>query len=125
MTWICLVDDDPEVRDALTELLRGAGYGVLAYRDGAEAIEALDAAFEMPRLVILDHVLVRMTGKEVVKHLRSGQRARYVPVLVVTGMDLDAAFFLPWGVQGVLRKPVAGEDLLRSVAAVIAAKPAG
>jgi two-component system OmpR family response regulator len=116
LTWICLVDDEPEVCDVLTEALRAAGHGVQSFRDGSDALEAVETALEPPRLVILDVLLRHMSGREVLRRLRVGRRVPDVPVLVITGMDVDEAYFAPWPILGVLRKPIAVEELLATVA---------
>jgi DNA-binding response OmpR family regulator len=116
MTWICVVDDEPDVCDVLTEVLRGAGYGARSFRDGSDALEAIEKALEPPRLVILDVLLARMSGREVLRLLRTGHRVPDVPVLVITAMDVDKAYFAPWPILAVLRKPIAVEELLATVA---------
>ena len=119
MTWICVVDDEPDVCDVLTEVLRAAGYGARSFPDGSDALEAIEKALEPPRLVILDVLLARMSGREVLRLLRTGHRVPDVPVLVITGMDVDKAYFAPWPVLGVLRKPIAVEELLATVARAV------
>lgn len=115
MTWICLVDDDVEVCDVLTDALRGAGYEVRAFVDGSDALEAIDQASSPPELVLLNLLLPHMSGQDVLKQLRRGQHAPDVPVIVITGLDVNAAAFDPPGVAAVLRKPVAVDQLLAAV----------
>jgi DNA-binding response OmpR family regulator len=122
LTWICLVDDDPDVGDALTEALRSAGHGVQSFRDGSDALEAIESSLEAPRLVILDVILRHLSGREVLRRIRAGRRVPNVPVIVVTGMDVDAAYFAPWPVHVVLRKPVVIERLLEAVAEALRPK---
>jgi two-component system OmpR family response regulator len=116
VTWICLVDDEPDVCDVLTEALRGAGYGVQSFQDGSDALEAIEKSLEAPRLVILDVLLRSLSGREVLRRLRAGRRVPKVPVLVITGMDVDENYFAPWPIAGILRKPIAVEVLLKAVA---------
>lgn len=122
MTWICVVDDEPEVRDALTDVLRNAGYGVQSFRDGSDALEAIESALEPPRLVLLDLVLPNLSGLEVLRRIRVGRRVPDVPVLMITGMEVNAAYFHPWPVAGVLRKPVAADALLEALANALRAR---
>jgi DNA-binding response OmpR family regulator len=60
-----------------------------------------------------------MSGREVLRLLRIGRRVPEVPVLVVTGMDVDNAYFAPWPILGVLRKPIALDELLATVARAV------
>jgi DNA-binding response OmpR family regulator len=119
LTWICLVDDQPEVCDVLTDVLRGAGHGVQSFRDGSDALEAIESALEGPRLVILDLVLPHMSGQEVLRRIRKGRRVPNVPVLVITGLDVDEAELAPFAIAALLRKPIAVEELLTAVAAAL------
>jgi len=115
VTWICLVDDEPDVCDALTDALRNEGFGVQSFRDGSDALEGIDRALETPRLVILDVLLGSLSGREVLRRIRTGHRVPDVPVLVITAMDVDESYFKPWPVLAVLRKPVAMDKLMAAV----------
>jgi DNA-binding response OmpR family regulator len=64
-----------------------------------------------------------MSGRELLKRIRTGSRAPNVPVLVITGTDVAATELEPWPIVGVMRKPVAIDDLLAAVAAALV--PAG
>jgi DNA-binding response OmpR family regulator len=119
LTWICLVDDDPDVCDALTDALRSVGHGVQSFRNGEDALQAIENALEPPRLVLLDVLLGVLSGREVLRRIREGHRAPNVPVVVISGMDLDERYFAPWPVTAVLRKPVVVADLLRVVAGAL------
>ena len=119
MTWICLIDDDPDVCDVLTEALRGAGHGVQSFPDGSDALEAIDRALEPPRLVVLDVLLRHMSGREVLRRLREGRRVPNVPVLVITGMDVNESYFSPWPVVAVMRKPIMVDAFLKAVGRAI------
>lgn len=118
------MDDEPEVCDVLTEALRAGGYGVRSFRDGSDALEAIDEALEPPRLVVLNLLLPYMSGKDLLSRIRMGRRVPDVPVVVITGMDVNEAYLLPFTVSAVLRKPVSVDRLLATIAAAVAPKPA-
>jgi two-component system cell cycle sensor histidine kinase/response regulator CckA len=61
---ILVVEDEPEVRNALTEILTGLGYDVLPAADGLEGLELLREHRERILLVITDVVMPRMGGKD-------------------------------------------------------------
>jgi len=116
LTWICLVEDEHDVRDAVTDALRNSGYGVQSFQNGTDALAAIDTALEPPRLVILDLLLPGLSGKDFLKRIRTGQRVPDVPVLVITGTDVDEGYLSPWPVVAVLRKPVLLDTLVATVA---------
>jgi DNA-binding response OmpR family regulator len=123
VTWICIIDDDPQVGDVLVDALRGAGYGARSFVDGNDALAAIDESLEAPRLVLLDLIMPTVSGHDVLRRIRIGALAG-VPVVVVTGLDdVTESSFDPWRVSAVLHKPIAIEELLAMVARVLSATP--
>lgn len=82
---ILVVDDDPDVRKILTEMLRGLGFESRAAVDGVDALE--QARQEPPDAVLLDISMPEMDGLEVCRHLRSEAATAAVPILLLTGHD--------------------------------------
>src|SRR5438132_14211884 len=68
-TTILVVDDDVQLLKIVTHNLQAEGYQVLAVRDGAEALEAIER--DAPDLVLLDVMLPRMDGFEVCQRVRA------------------------------------------------------
>jgi CheY-like chemotaxis protein len=123
MTWLLVADDNDDVRELLAAALRGRGHVVRTAADGAEVVWMLDDATEMPAVLILDLVMPRVTGREVLRAIRSLGRARRVPVVVVTGHDdLSDADIAALAITVVLRKPVAMERLFVAVDQACAAR---
>jgi DNA-binding response OmpR family regulator len=123
MTWICVVDDVADVRDELAEALRQRGYDVRAFPDGMEALHAIDSAPDVPGLVLLDILLPYMTGLEVLERLRARARTAAVPVLLMTGFELEETRVPAAEAAGVLRKPLALDHLLASIEQMVGAPP--
>jgi CheY-like chemotaxis protein len=80
--------------------------------DGEEALHFIDAVevdqnAPCPALVLLDMNLPRVSGDEVLKHLRSSQRCREAAVLIVTSSDAirDRDVTAALGIDGYFRKP--------------------
>jgi CheY-like chemotaxis protein len=71
MTRILIIDDDPQIRLMLKELLEREGYGVRAASNGFEALDQFDQ--EKPDLVITDVVMPDMDGLELMVRLRKQQ----------------------------------------------------
>lgn len=107
---ILLVDDDPELAVALTPHLEGCGWTVRYARDGAEAVRLAADGFD---LTVVDMMLPRLSGFQVVHQLR----ARFGPgVPIVMTSEFDApehrAYAALVGVSSFLAKPFALEQLL-------------
>lgn len=109
---VLVVDDEPDIVDFLTTVLRDEGYGTETARDGVEALAKIDQL--RPALVILDLMMPRMTGFEVLDQLRSRPPHRRPSVIVLSaksthGDILDA---LERGADDFIAKPFDLEDLL-------------
>src|SRR5579871_2511934 len=88
---VLLVDDDGDFRLVLAEALRDDGHQVIEARSGEAALAVLDhvarTAARPPDLVVLDLLMPRMSGIEVLQRLRKSQRWARLPVLVVTAVN--------------------------------------
>ncbi len=85
MTKILLVDDSKFLRMAIERGLARAGYEVITAADGPSALEA--ARKEAPNLILLDMLLPRMTGPDVLKALKKDPATRGIAVVVLTGLS--------------------------------------
>ena len=88
---ILAVDDDPDIRDALTMVLESQGYKVVTAQDGIEALANLKA--EKPDLMILDLLMPKMDGWAVCKELQDPRWAKYrdIPILILTSVREEAS----------------------------------
>ncbi|MEO0326455.1 MAG: response regulator, partial [Myxococcota bacterium] len=122
---VLVVDDDPAVRDTLKRALERSGYEVETAADGEEA---LDRVVEVrPSLVLLDLMMPKVDGFEVLARLRDDDMLRDLPVLCFTARDLDGEerARLRRGMAKVLQKGGRGgeallEEIRRQVASHIA-----
>ena len=85
---ILLVEDDRFLRKAAEVRLRRAGYTVITAADGEEAIATASAM--RPDLVLLDLIMPRMQGFEVLRLLRTQPNMEGVPIVVLTNLSQDA-----------------------------------
>ena len=85
---ILLVEDDRFLRKAAEVRLRRAGYTVVTAADGEEAIATATAM--RPDLVLLDLIMPRMQGLEVLRVLRTQPTMEGVPIVVLTNLSQDA-----------------------------------
>ena len=113
---ILLVDDEVRNLRLVEPMLAAEGYAVRTAANGAEALEAMQAA-PMPDLVLLDVMMPGIDGFEVAARLKSDERTRNVPVIMVTALDdrhsrLKA---LAAGVEDFVSKPVDRPELVTRV----------
>jgi CheY-like chemotaxis protein len=86
---LLVVDDDPDVTDMVRQLLADEPYEVDSAADGHEALEAIARA--APAVILLDLLMPRMDGFQVIQHLQQDSRYRAIPIIVLTAKTLTAA----------------------------------
>ena len=108
-----VVDDDEDMRDALSQLLDTAGLRVEVHADGAAFLEVFDAGH--PGCILLDMAMPGMTGLEVQAALRD--RGFDVPIVFLTGNgDIPMAVkAMKAGAADFLEKPIRGAELIERV----------
>lgn len=84
MTTILLVDDSILLRAANAAILTRAGYTVLTAGDGEEALQVVRQ--HRPDLVILDLMMPKLGGEQVLQALREDATTKYIPVIVLTSL---------------------------------------
>ena len=112
---ILLVDDEPELLQALTVRLTAAGFTCDAAANGKEAFEKL--VHQRPDLIILDLLMPEMSGYEVCRRLKEDERTASIPVVVLTAVPGRAVKqTAQWlGVSSVLNKPFDSAELVSTV----------
>src|SRR5579862_6081237 len=108
---VLVVDDSEELRTFVTALLEDAGFLVEQASDGVEALER--ARQRRPDLILLDVVMPRMDGLDLLLRLRSDLAPPIPPVILCSGFDLTEEEALRRGAKRFLRKPIAPADLLQ------------
>ncbi|MDR2106432.1 MAG: response regulator transcription factor [Coriobacteriales bacterium] len=113
---ILVVDDEPSITEVVSYNLRKEGYNVQVAADGATAVSLVSAnTFD---LVILDVMLPKMDGYEVLRHIRANSS---VPVLFLSARDteLDKVVGLEIGGDDYLAKPFGVRELIARVKALL------
>lgn len=82
---VLLVDDNRLVKLANQRLLTRAGYNVITAADGEEAVTAARQA--IPDVILLDMMLPKLSGHEVLRLLKNDLATAQIPVIVVTGLS--------------------------------------
>jgi len=107
---VLVVDDDPDILDALSEILEVEGYEVQRARNGREALQALEHA--PPDLVLLDLMMPVMDGWEFARSLEPSSR----PPIIVLSADRNVSVKAQEiGALGWLAKPFELAELLAAV----------
>jgi CheY-like chemotaxis protein len=106
---VFIVDDDPVLVEALTELLREEGYRVEAHTDATSALDRLRAGVR-PDVVLLDYLMPAMNGEEFLEALESADIR--VKVMLFTAMHEPRIRARGGLVRGMIRKPFDIDRLL-------------
>ncbi|HZM49070.1 MAG TPA: response regulator, partial [Vicinamibacteria bacterium] len=122
---ILAVDDDANVLRMMEMLLQSKRYRVLTARAGREALAKVRES--MPDLVILDGMLPEVHGFEICRQLKTSERFRHIPVVMVsavhTGWRFAADVKQTYGADDYVEKPFEAADLLRRVEALLNRSP--
>lgn len=105
---VLVAEDDASVRLTLEFVLQDEGFDVLFAHDGEEALRL--ARDSMPSAILLDQVMPKMDGKEVLSALRSDAATSTIPVFVLSGMDLAAPE--EWADARFVGKPFSPSELV-------------
>ena len=113
---VLVVDDSPTGRHAAMHLLEKRGYQVSTAVDGADALEKIAAA--PPLLVVLDIVLPKLNGYEVLRHLKASDSTRTIKVILVSSKSQESDRFwgLKQGADDYIAKPYKDAALVAAVA---------
>jgi two-component system alkaline phosphatase synthesis response regulator PhoP len=121
---ILIVDDDPDLVDAVSTILESKGYELVKAYGGVEGLKKAKA--ERPDLIILDVMMPDKDGYEVCKELKANEKYRSIPILLLTavvsniptsrytqqmGMETEADDFVD--------KPVEPKELVKRVEALL------
>jgi CheY-like chemotaxis protein len=112
---ILIVEDDAAIRDALADGLEGEGFDVRAAEDGARALELIEES--VPSLILLDLMMPRMTGWQLIDEMRKSPDLHDIPVVIVTAARYAGS--VPSGSPTFI-KPLRLERLIQSIRAFLA-----
>ena len=116
---ILLVDDDPDLVEMYKDFLAPQQYRMVTASNGEEAV--IKAGEETPDLIILDIVMPKMNGYEVIGRLKENARTCNIPIIILTGYGLDQARLgdLSSRAFPALHKPISMKEFLKSVSIVL------
>lgn len=105
---LLLIEDEPDIRDSLREILEAEGYAVRTAANGAEGLAALEA-MPAPDLILLDLLMPVMNGTEFLAEQQKRPTLSAIPVVVLSA---DSALAPRPRVYSHVRKPVDLTELL-------------
>ena len=114
---LLLADDDPTITNSLVPFFERAGFYVLTAANGMEALEK--AQSHRPDLIVLDVLMPRMDGREVLRRLRRAGLQTPTILLTQVGDAIERALALEEGADDYLNKPFESHELLARVRAVL------
>lgn len=120
---LLVADDDRDVTDTLCKILSRAGYEVTVAYDGQEALEKV--ATDNPDIILLDLMMPKLNGFEVLKEIRTRFQDRWRPVIIISAQteldtikkcyDMEADHYLS--------KPCTPEAILHGIRTMISLIP--
>jgi len=119
---ILIVDDEPFNLDLLEQELSDQGYLIERANDGAEALQKVPSF--LPDLILLDYMMPKMNGIEVVKQLKQDERYKGIPVILLTAKasQEDKVKGLDAGADDYVVKPFESFELLARVRSMMRIK---
>src|SRR3989344_5430902 len=85
MKRILFIEDEKALQKTLTKTLQASGFEVINAYDGEEGLAL--AQKEAPDLILLDLILPKMNGNDVLERLKKGETTRDIPVIVLTNLE--------------------------------------
>ena len=115
MVDVLIAEDDAAILDSLSFILQRAGWSISSVMDGDAALQAVRRL--RPRMMVLDIMLPKRTGLEVLKQIRAEEGTRNVPVLILTarGQQHDRQIAAELRADGFVTKPYANGDVIDEV----------
>ncbi|HEX2531727.1 MAG TPA: response regulator [Burkholderiaceae bacterium] len=114
-TRVLLTEDEPNIVESLTFILKRAGYEVFAVFDGEAAVLRLRS--DPPDIVILDVMLPKLHGFEVLKLIKTDPVLKTLPVIILTakGQAHDRQLAGEIGADAFITKPFSNRDIIDQI----------
>ena len=112
---VLIAEDEPSILESLDFILRRAGFSIASVTDGDAVLAAVRR--DQPRLVVLDVMLPKRSGFEVLKQIRADDATRELPVMILTakGQAQDRRVAEELGASSFVTKPYANADVVGAV----------
>ena len=112
---VLIAEDEPSILESLDFILRRAGWSIASVTDGDAVLAALRR--DRPKVLVLDVMLPRRSGFDVLKQVRADDALRTMPVLILTakGQAQDRRVAEELGADAFVTKPYANADVVDEV----------
>ena len=116
---ILIAEDEPSILESLDFILKRAGWTISTVTDGDAALEAVRRL--RPRLVVLDVMLPKRSGFDVLKQIRANAELRDLPVMILTakGQQQDRRIAEDLGADAFMTKPYANAEVVDMVRQIL------
>jgi DNA-binding response OmpR family regulator len=113
---ILVVDDDPDILDALQFMLEDAGYEVTTTEKGEYAENLHDTNGGLPDVIILDVLLSGKDGRLICQKLKSQAETRHIPIIMMSAHNNAGQSIAIIGADDFVAKPFDMDELLAKIA---------
>ena len=113
---ILVVDDDPDILDALRFMLEDAGYEVKTSEKGEYVENLCDTNGGLPDVIILDVLLSGKDGRLICQKLKSQEDTRHIPIIMISAHPNAKQSVSAVGADDFMAKPFDMDDLLAKIA---------
>jgi len=119
---ILIVDDEEDILTYLSTLLQDHGYETRMAKDGVEAWKKVEE--DVPDLITLDISMPEKSGIRFYRDLKTSDRLKGIPIIIVTGVSEDFKKFISSRHQvpapeGFVSKPIDQEEILKTISSII------
>lgn len=112
---VLIAEDEPSILESLDFILRRAGWSIDSVTDGESVLDRVRRS--RPRVLVLDVMLPKRSGFDVLKQLRADSETRDLPVLILTakGQQQDRRIAEELGADGFVTKPYSNAEVVGAV----------
>lgn len=112
---VLLIEDEPNIIEAISFILSRDGWTVHTHSNGQTALDAVIS--RAPDLIVLDVMLPGRSGLEILKDIRANEAISHIPVMMLTarGQEKDREAAMSLGANRFMTKPFANAEVMSAV----------